>query len=433
MKKLGKKILSGVLCFSLLASNNISVFAKTTLNEGKLVNEAIKVISREGNKNTNHDILEKSEGIGILDNKADKELSLLDSKIKEEIGLLDSKIGKEMGKDVKTLTFNDEQFELISSNIEEENNMLMFDEMSEEAKEIYLFYISTQDEELLNYYKTYINPSSTLEYTPNCAVYATGRAVDVLSTLGTELNALGLSTAVVNAFMAAGSSIVAAIADGPLLVGDIVAILTGTVCFGVILANWSTVSKNWPGITQAFTKAFAGKITSKNLSGGLSQTQTTYTTTYSQVQALRDEVRGANYDTAAARHIEMDAVKSIVRRGTPLAIYSSTINSRVLYVYRIGSGTTANVNKYFDHMGSESSGKYQLSKIDVSGAKLFILYNKSSKRVFHAHIRFFIDDTHQMRYTNGLDLQVYPAILQETQYRRIGSDDLTLSGNIYSK
>lgn len=433
MKKLSKKILSGVLCFSLLASNSSAIFAQTTLNEGTLADKAIEVFIEECSENTNYDIVENNEEVETLDNETNEELSLLDSKIEEEIGLLDSKINEKTVEDVRTLTFDGEEFELIGSDIEEENNILMLDEMSEEAKKIYLFYISTQDEELLNYYKTYINPDSVLEYTPNCAVYASVRAVDALSVLRTELNYIGLSTSVVNAFVAAGSSIVAALADGPLLAGDIAAILTGAVCFGVVLTNWSTVSKNWTEITKAFTKAFSAQITSSALSSGLSRTQTKYATTYSDLKDLRNEVRGANYNSSAARHIEMDAVKTIVRRDIPLAIYASTVNSRVLCVYRIGSGTKADVNKDFVHRGSESSGKYQLPKLDISGAKLFVLYNKSTKKVFHAHIRFFVDDTHQMRYTNGLDLQVYPVWAEDKQYRRIGSDDLTLPGNIYSK
>lgn len=433
MKKLSKKILSGVLCFSLLASNSSAIFAQTTLNESTLANEAIEVFIKECSENTNYDIVENNEEVETLDNKADEELSLLDSKIKEEIGLLDSKIKEKTVEDIRTLTFEDEQFELISSDIEEENNILMLDEMSEEAKKIYLFYISTQDEELLNYYKTYINPDSVLEYTPNCAVYASVRAVDALSVLRTELSYIGLSTSVVNAFVAAGSSMVAALADGPLLAGDIAAILTGAVCFGVVLTNWSTVSKNWTEITKAFTKAFSAQITSSALSSGLSRTETKYATTYSDLKDLRNEVRGASYHSSSAKHIEMDAVKTIVRRDNPLAIYASTINNTALFVYRINSGTRASVNRDFKHYGSETSGRYQETKLDVSGAKIFILYDRLRNQVFHAHIRFFLDDTHDMRYRNGLDLQVYPGFIEDKQYRRIGTDVLQLRGDIYTK
>ena len=339
------------------------------MEEKVLVNQAIETFSKIQTKNVKYDPLEDSLEVETLHNEIDE---VLESKnIENEIELLDNKIEAILEENTSLIAEN-EQAELINSDSEKENNILMFDEMSDEAKEIYFSYITTQDEELLNYYKTYINPDSALEYTPYRAVTRSGY-LDPLSVLKAELTLLGLSTSVKNAFIGAGSSMLAMLSDGPLVVGDIVGIIIGAECVGIILANWSTVVEKWQGITDAFTKVFSGKITYDTLSSGLSQSETKYSAIYSEAQALPQMIRRAKCDKSAAKHIEMDAVKNIIRDDKPLFIYNGTLNRIVLYVYKIKNGTKASVNRDYKHRGSEVTGRYQKTKLDLSGTKVYII------------------------------------------------------------
>ena len=74
------------------------------------------------------------------------------------------------------------------------------------------------DAELLQYHTTYVDPSFTISSSP---VLYSAAVADPLSVLSTQLSYIPLPTAVLYSLKAMGASMIAAIADGPLPIGDI--------------------------------------------------------------------------------------------------------------------------------------------------------------------------------------------------------------------
>jgi hypothetical protein len=72
-----------------------------------------------------------------------------------------------------------------------------------------------------------------------------------------ELGGLGLPSAVLYSLNAMGAGMVAAIADGPLPVGDILLAATTASAVLVIAAHWDVVSPKFNQITRSFQKAFS--------------------------------------------------------------------------------------------------------------------------------------------------------------------------------
>lgn len=83
------------------------------------------------------------------------------------------------------------------------------------------------------------------------------RSVNALTELNNDLSALNLPVSLRYALMAVGGSISAAIADGPLPVGDIIGLIVGVGASAVIIANWDSVSENSTQIINAFKSAFS--------------------------------------------------------------------------------------------------------------------------------------------------------------------------------
>lgn len=100
---------------------------------------------------------------------------------------------------------------------------------------------------------------------------AAGTASSAYTQLIRDLTALGLPTAVFNSLKAAAASLVAA-ADGPLPVGDILAVLSAVTLVTVVALNWNEVTPKWNKIVTAFKKAFA--TSSKNITSAFSTTKT---------------------------------------------------------------------------------------------------------------------------------------------------------------
>ena len=88
--------------------------------------------------------------------------------------------------------------------------------LSPEAKAIFLQAISN-DPELAAYYKQYIDPTFSRSHPAN---FARAASSNPLNQLEKNLKALSLPTAVVVSLVAVGSGFIAAMADGPLLIGD---------------------------------------------------------------------------------------------------------------------------------------------------------------------------------------------------------------------
>lgn len=127
--------------------------------------------------------------------------------------------------------------------------------LSPEAKAVFDDALAS-DFELLQFHKAYVDPNCSIEYTPRYSVRSAAAVADPMAILNAELALLNLPVAVVYSLKAMGAGMVAAIADGPLPVGDIL-LAAATVSAAVtIAANWKTVSAKWGSIVSAFKKAF---------------------------------------------------------------------------------------------------------------------------------------------------------------------------------
>lgn len=87
-----------------------------------------------------------------------------------------------------------------------------------------------------------------------------------------DLTALGLPTAVFNSLKAAAASLASAAVDGPLPVGDILAVFSTVTLVAVVAVNWNEVAPKWNKIVAAFKKAFSNST--KNMSTAFSTTKT---------------------------------------------------------------------------------------------------------------------------------------------------------------
>lgn len=87
--------------------------------------------------------------------------------------------------------------------------------------------------------------------------------------LGEELHDLNLPFYIYYSLMAIGSGIMAAAADGPIPVGDIVGAFVGVCGVGVIALNWPKIEKKWPDIEAAFARCFSSM--SKNVKKAFSK------------------------------------------------------------------------------------------------------------------------------------------------------------------
>ncbi|MCR4679622.1 MAG: hypothetical protein K5679_12865 [Lachnospiraceae bacterium] len=79
---------------------------------------------------------------------------------------------------------------------------------------------------------------------------------NTLNNLLRQLQLLGLPTAVLYSLESFASSLVAAIADGPLPIGDILALAAAAAVVTTVAIYWDDVYEQWGNIVNAFTSAF---------------------------------------------------------------------------------------------------------------------------------------------------------------------------------
>lgn len=132
-----------------------------------------------------------------------------------------------------------------------------YDSLTPEAKAIFDSALA-EDPDLLEFHKTYVDPSFKAPSKPARAysTYAVA-AADPMTILSAQLAALSLPSAVVYSLKAMGAGMIAAIADGPLPLGDILLAAATVNAAIVIAANWNSISSKWTQIVAAFKKAFA--------------------------------------------------------------------------------------------------------------------------------------------------------------------------------
>lgn len=126
-----------------------------------------------------------------------------------------------------------------------------YNNLSPEAQELFLASLSGNPN-LIEFHKTYVDPDFE-EVTDGDRVV---QGIDALTLLSRNLNALNLPSVVVYTLQAMGAGMVAAIADGPLPIGDILLAAATVTAAIVIAANWSAVEPVWNDIINAFCSAF---------------------------------------------------------------------------------------------------------------------------------------------------------------------------------
>ena len=149
----------------------------------------------------------------------------------------------------------------VSSNVEYNEKQVaveIYKNLSPEAKLLF-DQLLTQDEKLRDFHQTHVDPT----FQPIQSAYVNASvsvASNELSILSEQLSQLNLPQAVVYSLEALGASMAAAVADGPLPIGDILLAAAAASTAVVVAANWSTISAKWNSIVDAFTSAFTTMV-----------------------------------------------------------------------------------------------------------------------------------------------------------------------------
>ena len=113
------------------------------------------------------------------------------------------------------------------------------------------------DPKMLEFHLSYVDKSFTPPAAKVQARSANAVVADPMRVLMEQLGGLGLPSSVLYSLKAMGAGMVAAIADGPLPIGDILLAAATASTAIVIAANWDQVAPKWDGIVRAFQKAFS--------------------------------------------------------------------------------------------------------------------------------------------------------------------------------
>ncbi len=126
----------------------------------------------------------------------------------------------------------------------------------------------TYDTEMLKFHTTYVDQNFTPP-APRPQTRSAAAVADPMRVLMVELGRIGLPSAVLYSLKAMGAGMVAAIADGPLPVGEILLAAATASAVLVIAAHWDVVSPKFNQITRAFQKAFS--TAASNISSAFSK------------------------------------------------------------------------------------------------------------------------------------------------------------------
>lgn len=162
---------------------------------------------------------------------------------------------------------------------EEESLKELFENISPEAKSLFLEYLA-YDETMLKTYNTYVDPQFKPEAIDSTTAMraATPTNTQILSTLSASLYALGLTETTVAAFVAVAAEIL--VATVAITAAIILAALVAYAAHEIIVGNWTEISGKWTQIKDAFASAFTSKVSSSTMSSAFSSANTTYQTDF---------------------------------------------------------------------------------------------------------------------------------------------------------
>ncbi|BCJ96863.1 hypothetical protein acsn021_44320 [Anaerocolumna cellulosilytica] len=301
----------------------------------------------------------------------------------------------------------------------------VYNGLTDEAKVIFLEYL-INNPDMYEYHTMYVGTNVNDELkllSMDSVLMQSYTALNLTQTLSNNLDLInGLSVAVKYALVGVGSSIVAI--GSNITVAQLVGLLVAAGCLAVLVANWDNVNTHWTAIVSAFKTTFKSLMASANIEDSFTTAKPSYTTVRENINKALGTYRNGNPTASFSKHIDSAYALPVVRSRNPLAIYYSHIQNKVLMVYNLGVNQRANVNQDFN-----SHSTWQLPNFDVSGGKLYVLFNPSNKSYFHAHIRLLRDDTEFMRYGNQMSWQIYQVMSYDVKYE-VGGPTY-LQGNIY--
>jgi hypothetical protein len=137
--------------------------------------------------------------------------------------------------------------------------------------------------------------------------------------------------------------------------------------------------------------------------------------------------------THGQRHMEQALTIAIANRiknsdnsTNNLEVYASTadvteLKTNVMVVYDVKASLSGKVNRHLANVleGTKVDSNYPDTTIDLNGYTVFLIYNHSSKRIFHAHFVPTADrevELKYMRYKGQFDLKFYPSVSRNTEY-----------------
>lgn len=320
-------------------------------------------------------------------------------------------------------TIIDESLSVIALDSEEQIDYLiqMVENMTPEARSILENHLKNEDLENYKFYIENINSNAGID---TLSIEVDTYAVDAMASLGRDLAALGLSSEIVIALKGAAAEILSLVSITP---AGVLTILTAAAISVIIASNWDTIGPKWNQIASAFQNAI-GKSASA-IDQGFVQANTQFNQRLSDSEKAKGRFRGCPKTRSIAKHIDASFVDTFLRNSDnkPYKIFYSSKNRIAMIVIKIGKGNQASLN---DSLGidSTSTHKYNQENINLSGFTMYLLYDCANDQLFHCHVRYRTDDTNEMRRANGLDWMVYPELKRDMKYDSYSSN-LRLNGS----
>lgn len=321
--------------------------------------------------------------------------------------------------------FVDQTSELLSQYSEPEQAAAeVYRSLTPRAKEILFADLKRQetkgDTELVEMYKSFMDEAAKMQYANTSSQPEVIAAASALSVLSNELVALKLPLVVRSTLYGVGAGISAAVADGPLPIGDIIAGVAGVAAAVAIGVYWDEVSSKWDGIVNAFKKAFTSIKNDVEF------------VIYSLAARIISRTITVKFPTTvdgkAERHMSKSLVQDLVRNinnnrtsGNNLEIYMNA-SFALMGVYDVKTNIKGRASR---HLGDSQSNPKHTEYVDnyfnMSGYTLFISYNWKTQEVFHAHFTPTWLRTRELtynRYQYQYVWRIYPSFSYNDRYSK---------------
>lgn len=141
-----------------------------------------------------------------------------------------------------------------------------------------------------------------------------------------------------------------------------------------------------------------------------------------------------NLTTSGQKHMEAALTIAIAEQiknnsnnsNNNLEVYVSSLNttqlkSNVMVVYDIKTNVSGKVNRHLGNVlgGTKADSTYPDVTMNLNGYTVFMIYNHSSKKLFHAHFVPTMDRSKELlyqRYRGQFDLKVFPSVSSNSTF-----------------